>query len=91
MALETAYTLFWLTGEEAGSGSVVTSHGELGDRVAFEQRRGKNGVTFRLHLTQQVAGIIDSEIRRTALPSSLTISRQQVAATTTQHSRCYGR
>ena len=70
-------------GVEAGGGRVGSGDGKLGDRVAFEQRRGEYGRSLRLHLTEQVARVVETEVRRAALPTTMTIRRQQVATSTT--------
>ena len=77
--MQAVHTLLRRPGVEAGGGRVGASDGELGDRVAFEQRRREHGRSFRLHLTEQVAGVVETEVRRTALATSLTVGRQQVA------------
>ena len=76
------HTLFgWgRRGVEAGGGRVRSSDGELGDGVALEQRRREHCRSLGLHLAQQVARVVETEVRRTALAASLTIRRQQVAA-----------
>ena len=82
--MQAVHTLLRRRGVEAGSGRVGASDGELGDRVAFEQRRREHGRSFRLHLTEQVAGVVETEVRRTALATSLTVGRQQVAVSRRQ-------
>jgi len=72
-------TLFRRSGEQAGGGRIGASDCELGDRVAFEQRRNEHRGSLGRHLTQQVSGVVDSEVRRTAFAQS-SPRRDQVAA-----------
>jgi hypothetical protein len=82
-------TLFWRLTDDSGTAAATSNgrqargrrmaysaDGEVGDRVPLQQRMdGRVSGTFRTDLGQQVAGVVYTEVCRTALPPPWTIGR----------------